>query len=189
MSKLKQWDKAKMSAWLRDYPISDPDDVNFIRNTVQNRKEAAERIVAARVLENNMADKADNAWYGPIPMLRLIMALVHSDEIRRAYLKRNAISTKQIALDNQKSIEKRATTVWELLSDLWNDTTFAPVTEYIDDLHSNYAHPISILHSRVSTLSLSLLTHHSELAQRTGRGCWNTTRQICTYRYATLNSH
>ena len=150
MPKPKQWDKAKMNTWLRDYPISDPNDVNFIQNTVQNRKEAAERIVVARVLENDMADKADNAGYGPIPMLCLIMALVHSDEIRRAYLKRNAISTKWIALDNQKSLEMRATTIWELLSNLLNK--FAPVTEYIDDLHSDYARPISIPHSRVSTL-------------------------------------
>jgi hypothetical protein len=86
-------------------------------------------------------------------MLHLIMALVHSDEIRSAYMKRNDISNEKIVLDNQKSVEKRAITVWELLSSLWNNANFSLVTENIDDLHSDFTRPISIPHSRVSTLS------------------------------------
>jgi hypothetical protein len=92
-------------------------------------------------------------WHGPLPMIRLMMALVHSDKIRSAYMKRNDISNERIVLDNQKSVEKRATTVWELLSSLWNDANFSPVTEYINDLQSDFMRPISIPHSRVSTLS------------------------------------
>ncbi len=97
-----------------------------------------------QLLEKNTMDKADKAWYHPLPMLHLIMALVYSDEIRCAYLKQNNISIKRIALDNQKIVDKRATTVWELLSSLWNDANFSPVTEYMNDLHSDYTHPISI---------------------------------------------
>ncbi len=81
------------------------------------------------------------------------MAVVHSDEIRSAYMKQNDISNERIVLDSQKSVEKRATTVWELLSSLWNNANFSPVTEFIDDLHSDFTRPISIPHSRVSTLS------------------------------------
>jgi hypothetical protein len=64
-------------------------------------------------------------------MLHLIMALFHLDKIRSAYMKRNDISNERIVLDNQKSVEKRATTVWELLSSLWNNANFSPVTEYL----------------------------------------------------------
>ena len=86
-------------------------------------------------------------------MLHLIMTLVHSDEIRSAYMKRNDISNERIVLDNQKSVEKRATTVWELLSSLWNNENFSPVTEFIADLYLEFTRPISIPHSRVFTLS------------------------------------
>ncbi len=65
---------------------------------------------------------------------------------------RNDISNERIVLGNQKSVEKRATTVRELLSSLGNDANFSLVTEFIDDLHSDFTHPISIPHSRVSTV-------------------------------------
>jgi hypothetical protein len=120
---------------------------------VKSRREAADRIHAVWPLEKDTIDKADEAWYGPLPMLHLIIALVQLDKIRSAYLKRNDNSNERIALDNQKSVEKRATTVWELMSSLWNDANFSPVTEYIDDLHSDFTRQISIHHSRVSILS------------------------------------
>ncbi len=106
----------------------------------------------ARHLENAV-DKAEKAWYGALPMLRLIMALVHSDDTRSAYLKRNDTSMEWIALDNQKSVAKRAATIWELLASLWNDPEFSPVTEHVEDLHSEFTYPISIPHGRVSTLT------------------------------------
>ena len=151
--KPKQWDKTKMMTWLQEHPIMDPVDAEFIKDTVKSRREAADWISATQLLENDPSDKAVQAWYGPIPMLRLIMALVHSDKIRSAFLKRNDISNDRIVLDNQKSVKKRATTVWELLYSLWNDENFSPVTEFIANLHLDFTPPISIPHSRVSTLS------------------------------------
>jgi hypothetical protein len=151
--KPKQWDRTKMLTWLQEHPITDPVDVQFIKDTVKSRREATDRISATRLLEKDASDKAGQAWYGPIPMLRLIMAIIHSDKIRSAFMKQNDISNERIVLDNQKSVEKRQTTVWELLSFLWNDANFSPVTEFIADLHLDFTHLISIPHSRVSTLS------------------------------------
>jgi hypothetical protein len=151
--KPKQWDRKKMLTWHQDHPITNLTDFQFIKNTVKIRREAADWINAARLLEMDASDKAVQAWYGPLPMLPLIMALVHSDEIRSAYVKWNDTSNERIVLDNQKSVEKRATTVWELLSSLWNVANFSPVTEYIDGLYLDLTHTISIPHSRVSTLS------------------------------------
>jgi hypothetical protein len=120
---------------------------------MKSRKEAADWINVAQLSEKNASDKAVQAWYSPLPMLRLFMALVHSDKIRSAYMKRKYISNERIVLDNQKSVDNRATTVWELLSSLRNDANFSPVTEYINDLHLDFTCPISIPHSRVSSLS------------------------------------
>ncbi len=88
-------------------------------------------------------------------MLRLIMALVDSDEIRHAYTKRNDISNERIVLDNQKSVEKRARTVWELLADKWNDIEFEPESEVFEELHSEYSRTIKIPHHKVALLSLA----------------------------------
>jgi hypothetical protein len=105
----KQWDRTKMLTWLQEHPIMNPVDVKFIKDTMKSRREAAAWISAVRLLEKDVSDKAGQAWYGPIPMLRLIMALVHSDEIRSAFMKRNDISNERIVLVNQKSVEKRET--------------------------------------------------------------------------------
>jgi hypothetical protein len=83
------------------------------------------------------------------------MALVDSDEIRHAYTTRNDISNERIVLDNQKSTEKRAKTVWELVADKWNDIAFEPETNVIDDLHSDFSCSIKIPHNKVALLSLA----------------------------------
>jgi hypothetical protein len=84
------------------------------------------------------------------------MALVHSDKIKYAYLTRNDISNEWIVLDNQKSVEKRAKTIWELLSDVLINTVFEPKTDVFEELHSEYICPIKIPHSRVATFLLLL---------------------------------
>jgi len=81
------------------------------------------------------------------------MALVDSDEMRRAYTCRNDISNARIMMDNQKSTEKRAATVWELLATKWNNPDFAPETEVVEELHADFSNPIHIPHSRVAALS------------------------------------
>ena len=114
--KPRAWDKPKMLTWLQKYPITDADEVKYVTTVVLVRKEAAERFAASKAAVKKVQDNVGGAWYGPLPMLRLIMALVDSDELRCAYMCRNNISNARIVMDNQKSTEKRATTVWELLA-------------------------------------------------------------------------
>ena len=71
-------------------------------------------------------------------MLRLIMALVESDAMRRVHMCRNDISNARIVLDNQMSTEKRASTVWEQLAAKWNSPDFAPETDVFEDLHADF---------------------------------------------------
>ena len=151
----RNWDKKKLLKWLDDNPVTDTIDVEFLKDTVCVRRAAAERNAKARAEAKESDEKSGGAWYGPIPMLRLIMALVDSDEIRHAYMKRNDISNERIVLDNQKSVEKRARTVWELVADKWNDIKFEPETEVFEELHSEYSRPIKIPHHKVALLSLA----------------------------------
>ncbi len=91
MPQPRNWDKKKLLKWLDDYPVTDTIDLEFLKDTVRLRR-AAERNAKARAEAKESEEKSGGAWYGPIPMLRLIMALVDSDEIRHAYTKRNDIS-------------------------------------------------------------------------------------------------
>ena len=114
--KPRAWDKPKMLTQLQKYPITYADEVKYVTTVVLVRKEAAERFAASKAAVKEVQDNVGGAWYGPLPMLCLIMALVDSDELRCVYMCRKNISNARIVMDNQKSTEKRATTVWELLA-------------------------------------------------------------------------
>ena len=106
-----------------------PTRLNIVTTVVLVRKEAAEQFAASKPAVKEVEDKVG----GPLPMLCLIMALVDSDKMKRAYTCRNNISNARIVMDNQKSTKKRATTVWELLETKWNNPDFAPETEVVED--------------------------------------------------------
>jgi len=82
----RRWKKPKMLKWLQEYPITYANEVKYVTTVVLVRKEAAERFAASKAAVKEVEDKVGGAWDGPLPMLRLIMALVDSDEMRRAYI-------------------------------------------------------------------------------------------------------
>jgi hypothetical protein len=47
-------------------------------------------------------------------------------------------------------VEKRNQSVWEMMSDKFNDQTFSPQTESVINLHSDYKESEAIPHSKVS---------------------------------------
>ena len=147
-----QWRLDRLLEWLKLHPLRDASDVEFLQETVKNRKVVAERVVAQRANDKEVHDKAEKAWYGPLPILRLLCCLTDNDAIRRAYLTRNDISNDRIDLDNRNS-DKRPKTVWELLSHKLNDHDFEAVTEPFPDLHNYYKDSIVIPHSKVSSLA------------------------------------
>ena len=148
----KQWTLSRLLEWLKLHPLRDASDVQFLQETVKNRKVVAERVVAQRANDKVVHDKAEKNWYGPLPILRLLCCLTDNDAIRRAYLTRNDISNDRIDLDNRNS-DKRPKTVYELLSDKWNDHDYEAVTEPFPDLHNDYKDSIVIPHSKVSSLA------------------------------------
>ena len=107
----RRWKKPKMLKWLQEYPITDADEVKYVTTVVLVRKEAVKWFAASKAAVKEVEDKVEGAWYGPLPMLCLIMDLVDSDKMRRAYTCRNDISNARIVMDNQKSTKKRVTTV------------------------------------------------------------------------------
>jgi hypothetical protein len=97
-----------MLKWLEGNPLIDAKDIQYLKDALQVQRAAAEWNAASKAEAKESDEKAGRAWYSSIPMLHLIIALVHSDEIRHAYLTRNDILNKWIIADNQKSFKKRA---------------------------------------------------------------------------------
>jgi hypothetical protein len=58
-----------------------------------------------------------------------------------------------MAVENRNSKEKRPKTVWELMADEWNNPFFAPETEEIQGLHSNFSTTEALDHDLVSQMS------------------------------------
>ena len=61
----KQWTLSRLLEWLKLHPLRDASDVQFLQETVKNRKVVAERVVAQRANDKVVHDKAEKNWYGP----------------------------------------------------------------------------------------------------------------------------
>ncbi len=69
--------------------------------------------------------------------MRLIHCLVDNDRTKQAYLQRNDLDTSCLSLENRNS-DIREPTVFEMISDCWNDPCFEPLTEELPDLHPDF---------------------------------------------------
>ena len=126
----KSWKTPKLMEWLNMNHVTEFYDVEYLIKMADQRKTLA---YAAR---KNNEDSLDD-WKGKIPILRMVEALVQNDDAKRAFLTRRDIALGRHAVDGHNSIEKRPLTVWEMVSDWWNDPGFNPVTEIVSDLHTD----------------------------------------------------
>jgi hypothetical protein len=78
---------------------------------------------------------------------------VDNNNTKRLYIQCNKIETGWLHLDNCNSTNKRDATVWEKMSNLFNDPTFAPETEAVVDLHTDYVESEILLHLYVKEMS------------------------------------
>jgi hypothetical protein len=126
----KSWKTPKLMEWLNMNPVTEFYDVEYLIKMADQRKTLAN---AAR---KNNEDSLDD-WKGKIPMLQVVEALVQNDDAKRAFLTRRDIALRRHAVDGHNSIQKQPLTVWETVSDWWNDSGFNPVTEIVSDLHTD----------------------------------------------------
>ena len=117
----KQWSVSKIQEWLEEHPISDPADISFLKREVASRKEVLE--AAQKEEEEENARLGAGNWNATACM-RLIHALVDHDEIKAKFLNRLDLPTGRSAVENREQI--RATNVWHLMADKWNDKNFEP---------------------------------------------------------------
>ena len=126
----KGWNEKKLLAWLDFHPIELPSDIAFLTGIVANCK-ALVRVYIEQQPDSGAGDSRN--WKGKMPYLRLIHCLVDNDQIKHAFLQRNDIDSSRLHLDNRNSVTNRAATVWEMMSEKFNDNTFTPESEAVTD--------------------------------------------------------
>ena len=140
-----QWTVARATEWLKNNPIVAVDEVAFIRATIAHRIAVAERAIAAQpdVSSDPPAASKGSKWIGKLPHLRLIHAIIDDVNIKSAYICRHHVPSGRMAVENRRTAEAVASNVWHMVSEKWNNKSFAPTTS-IKDTHSDFALPISI---------------------------------------------
>ena len=142
----KGWNLDKLEKWLEENPIRNQHDIAFLTKTALAVKQQAVATLTAKEAEKRLLDKS---WVGKLPWMRLIHSLVDDDEIKLLFLHRNDVSTSRMAVENRNSTEKKPKSVWERLSDKWNDPSYVVETAEIDGLHSDFVYSELICHSQV----------------------------------------
>jgi hypothetical protein len=131
----KGWKTEKLVGWLDTHPVDGVEDINYLTRIVANRKALATQIAQQ---QDNASDGGKKNWTGKYRYLCLIHCLVDIDNTKCLYLQHNKIETGRLHLDNRNSLDKRDATVWEKVSDTFNDPTFAPETEAVANFHTDY---------------------------------------------------
>ena len=150
----KAWKLEKILEWLDSHPITGKADVEYLQRIVRERKKVVEDAeIQRQASTTNDNHDTNKNWTGTHAYLRLIHCLVDNDEIKRAYLHRYDNPPGRLHIDNRNSIEKRNKSVWELISDKFNDPTFTPVTEALPTLHSDFTCSEEIGHDLVKHFS------------------------------------
>ena len=142
------WNLPKIQEWLEEHPIDAAIDIEFVKTELASRKAVAE---AAK-----KDDDEDNARLGAgnwnsTACMRLIHALVDHDELKAKFLNRLNLPAGRSSVENREQL--KATNIWQLLADKWNDKNFEPETESMPAVHSDFALSDVILYIEVAGLT------------------------------------
>jgi hypothetical protein len=143
-----------MLEWLINNPIAtlgDGDgttrdaDCIFLRYQMGEVKELRSESIAE--MEKQQALLEGN-WVGPEPIIRLFHCIIDHSHILRKFLTRLQ-SMSRLSLENRNSDLSRDVSVWEDVSNMWNDQEYTTTTE----VFNNNFEQREIPHSKVATLA------------------------------------
>jgi hypothetical protein len=148
-----QWNIDKCLKWLDDHPIINETDIAFLQQTVSLRIKFANDAATQERIEKEITDRAEKNWYGPVPYLCILHALIEFDEIKKAYLEQNNIASSRLGVENCKSDQQREVTVWQRLANNFVDPNFVAITVPQSHLHSDFNDSQTITYDMVSSLA------------------------------------
>jgi hypothetical protein len=148
----KAWRMEDLFEWLDKHPISGEHEVLYLKDAVANHEKVANDSIEAAKAEAEMLET--KRWQGEVPYLRLIHCIIDNDNIKLAFLKRHDISSSRMVVENRNSVAKREKTVWELVSEKWNDIDFSYETACIG-LHSDFSTSKFQFHTDVENMMVA----------------------------------
>jgi hypothetical protein len=141
-----KWSKASCTEFLLKYPISNPLDVDFIKNAVGELTILGTTSNAKKKADKN---KEGLPWVGDIPILRFILVLV-DEAVKPKYKKRfDALTQQELDAGKHKALQNQ---FLQAAADLWNDPTFNPVTCPYPTLHKRFKEEINLCWELVSKM-------------------------------------
>ena len=150
----KQWKKPAMLEWLMNNPIAtlgDGDgttrdaDCMFLGYQMGEMKKLRTDAIEALAQQQTLLE---GNWVGPDPIIRLFHCIIDHAHIMQKFLTRLQ-SMSRLSLENRNSDLCRDISVWEDVSNVWNDPQYTPTTE----IFNNNLQPREIPHSKVATLA------------------------------------
>ena len=144
----RQWNLAKIQEWLDQHPVDDAREITFLKVTVEERKQVAEK--AGKEVADEKARLGAGNWNSTACM-RLIHSLIDFDDIKRQFLNRMNLPPGRSSVENREQL--RASNVWQKMADKWNDKSFSPETVTMPDVCTEFAFSDVILHDEVANLT------------------------------------
>jgi hypothetical protein len=99
--------------------------------------------------EQSLLLAGGSKWTGKYPILRMIHVIDH-DEIKRAFHTRFDLPYGRMFVENRNTREVRASSVWQLIADKWNDPMYLPTTGVMPLVHPDFCFPIALDYGMVS---------------------------------------
>ena len=130
------WKIERLLLELDNSPITNKLDVDFLKEAIVLQRNTVEAAMDASHQEKLVA--LEKSWTGKYPYLRLIHCLIDFQKTRRMYLYRDSADPTQYSCENRNNPEKSRETVWEVLSNQWNDSDFELTTRGLEHLHSDF---------------------------------------------------
>ena len=143
------WKLIKLHEWLCDHPILADADNDFLTKVVSIRKSGFQK--SADETDQGNAKLAAGNWVGKYPFLRMLHAIIDNEEIKAMFLRRAELPSGRMAVENRLHI----VLVWTRIAEVWNDTTFEPLTEALPHEHTDFSESEIITHDLVGHMSVA----------------------------------
>ncbi|CAB9524785.1 hypothetical protein SEMRO_1585_G284060.1 [Seminavis robusta] len=127
------WERKKCLAWLKAYPVTNPNDCSFI---IAEEKKLFNLINKATQEKLDEKKEKASSWTTVEPYLRLIECMM-DDSIRDKFLDMQRIGDRD-ELDARNS-DNRPETIFEACSRLFNDPEKEVYSQCLPDLHYSFA--------------------------------------------------
>lgn len=126
----KQWTTGKLEEYLKNHPITDESDVQYLCERVLEQKLLVEDAQLSFECNNNLLQKSGMG----------------------SSLTKLDLDNHQMSVDNRNSIDKWSTTVSEMVSNHLNDPKFNPGNEVLATIHSTFSVEIVVGFENIADL-------------------------------------